>query len=125
MNLTLKVWRQKNASDAGRFETYEARDISEHMSFLEMLDVVNEDLIRKGQDRDAREVDLLLARQREQHVDRPLEPVEIEHERRFAGAAPRGLRGKRDNLGRGGERHLSHEPCPVIVSTRSVNKSAG
>src|SRR5690242_2417824 len=48
MHLTLKVWRQKNADTAGRFETYEARDISEHMSFPEMLDVVNEDLIRKG-----------------------------------------------------------------------------
>ena len=50
MKLTLKVWRQKNAADAGRFQTYEASDVSEHMSFLEMLDVVNEDLIRKGED---------------------------------------------------------------------------
>ncbi len=50
MNLTLKVWRQKNALDNGRLETYEAKDISEHMSFLEMLDVVNEDLIKKGDD---------------------------------------------------------------------------
>ena len=50
MNLTLKVWRQKNALDNGRLETYEAKDISEHMSFLEMLDVVNEELITKGSD---------------------------------------------------------------------------
>ena len=50
MNLTLKVWRQKNALDSGRLETYEAKDISEHMSFLEMLDVVNESLIKKGDD---------------------------------------------------------------------------
>jgi succinate dehydrogenase / fumarate reductase iron-sulfur subunit len=50
MKLTLKVWRQKNAADNGAFQTYEANDISEHMSFLEMLDVVNEDLIRKGED---------------------------------------------------------------------------
>ena len=50
MNLTLKIWRQKGANDPGQFETYQARDISEHMSFLEMLDVVNEDLIRNGQD---------------------------------------------------------------------------
>jgi len=50
MKLTLKVWRQKNAADAGRFETYEANDISEHMSFLEMLDVVNEELTLKGED---------------------------------------------------------------------------
>ena len=48
MNLTLKVWRQENAQARGRLETYEAREISEHMSFLEMLDVVNEDLIKKG-----------------------------------------------------------------------------
>jgi succinate dehydrogenase / fumarate reductase iron-sulfur subunit len=50
MNLTLKVWRQKNAQDKGQLETYQAKDISEHMSFLEMLDVVNEELIQKGQD---------------------------------------------------------------------------
>jgi succinate dehydrogenase / fumarate reductase, iron-sulfur subunit len=49
MHLTLKVWRQRNPADRGRFETYEANDISEHMSFLEMLDVVNEDLIRRGE----------------------------------------------------------------------------
>jgi succinate dehydrogenase / fumarate reductase iron-sulfur subunit len=50
MNLTLKVWRQKNGSDKGRLETYEARDVLEDMSFLEMLDVVNEGLIARGQD---------------------------------------------------------------------------
>src|SRR5438045_4320442 len=50
MHLTLKIWRQKGANDQGSFETYEANDINEHMSFLEMLDVVNEDLIRNGQD---------------------------------------------------------------------------
>jgi succinate dehydrogenase / fumarate reductase, iron-sulfur subunit len=50
MRLTLKVWRQKNALDTGKFETYEAPHVSEHMSFLEMLDVVNEDLIRRGED---------------------------------------------------------------------------
>lgn len=50
MNLTLYVWRQKNAQDKGRMEKYPAQDISEHMSFLEMLDVVNEDLIEKNID---------------------------------------------------------------------------
>src|SRR5436190_11665576 len=50
MNLTLKVWRQKNGSDKGRLDTYEARDVLEDMSFLEMLDVVNEGLIARGQD---------------------------------------------------------------------------
>src|SRR5947209_8090170 len=50
MNLTLKVWRQKDATDKGQFVTYQARDVSEHMSFLEMLDVVNEDLIAHGDD---------------------------------------------------------------------------
>lgn len=48
MNLTLFVWRQKDANDKGRMEKYEAKDISTHMSFLEMLDVVNEGLIRDG-----------------------------------------------------------------------------
>ncbi len=50
MNLTLHVWRQKGPRDRGRMERYEARDISEHMSFLEMLDVVNEGLIAAGQE---------------------------------------------------------------------------
>jgi succinate dehydrogenase / fumarate reductase iron-sulfur subunit len=50
VKITLKVWRQKHPQEAGRFETYEARDISEHMSFLEMLDVVNERLIKSGDD---------------------------------------------------------------------------
>ena len=48
MNLTLYVWRQKNADDKGNLEKYEATDISEHMSFLEMLDVVNERLLQDG-----------------------------------------------------------------------------
>ena len=50
MNLTLKVWRQTNASDKGGFVTYKAENISPDMSFLEMLDVVNEDLVKKGTD---------------------------------------------------------------------------
>ncbi len=50
MNLTLHVWRQKNAESAGAFERYEAKGISEHMSFLEMLDVVNERLLDDGKD---------------------------------------------------------------------------
>ncbi|MBA9076424.1 MULTISPECIES: succinate dehydrogenase/fumarate reductase iron-sulfur subunit [Rufibacter] len=50
MNLTLKVWRQKNTQAAGRLETYQVKDISPEMSFLEMLDVLNEDLLRSGQD---------------------------------------------------------------------------
>jgi succinate dehydrogenase / fumarate reductase iron-sulfur subunit len=50
MKLTLKVWRQKNAQTAGKFATYKADGISPDMSFLEMLDVVNESLIHKGED---------------------------------------------------------------------------
>jgi succinate dehydrogenase / fumarate reductase iron-sulfur subunit len=50
MNLTLKVWRQDNADDVGRFEEYQAHDISPDMSFLEMLDVVNEGLIGSGKE---------------------------------------------------------------------------
>jgi len=50
MNLTLYVWRQKGTAEQGRLEQYEARDISHEMSFLEMLDVVNDGLIREGKD---------------------------------------------------------------------------
>jgi succinate dehydrogenase / fumarate reductase, iron-sulfur subunit len=50
MNLTLHVWRQKNAKTEGRMVRYEAKDISPDMSFLEMLDVVNEELIMKGEE---------------------------------------------------------------------------
>ncbi|MCS1407593.1 MAG: Fumarate reductase iron-sulfur subunit [Verrucomicrobia subdivision 3 bacterium] len=49
MNLTLHVWRQRNADDSGEFVTYLARDVNPDMSFLEMLDVVNEDLIEKDE----------------------------------------------------------------------------
>jgi len=48
MNLTLRVWRQKDVKSKGRFETYAASGISSHMSFLEMLDKVNKDLLLKG-----------------------------------------------------------------------------
>ena len=50
MKLTLHVWRQQNAGGKGGFETYEARDIGPDMSFLEMLDVVNEGLIKEGKE---------------------------------------------------------------------------
>jgi succinate dehydrogenase / fumarate reductase iron-sulfur subunit len=50
MNLTLHVWRQKNPSAEGRFVTYPARDVSPDMSFLELLDVVNEWLLGKGEE---------------------------------------------------------------------------
>ena len=50
LNLTLNVWRQKNAQSEGGFENYAAPGISSDMSFLEMLDVVNEGLITKGAD---------------------------------------------------------------------------
>ena len=48
MKFTLHVWRQKNAATKGDFVKYDARDISPDMSFLEMLDVINEELILKG-----------------------------------------------------------------------------
>ena len=48
MNLTLYVWRQKDAKDKGKLERYNAKDVSPDMSFLEMLDEVNEDLIKTG-----------------------------------------------------------------------------
>lgn len=60
MNLKLKVWRQKNSADAGHFENYDVKDISSEMSFLEMIDVLNERLIEEGKspiafDHDCRE----------------------------------------------------------------------
>ena len=48
MNLTLKIWRQKDAKSAGKMESYPISGISEHMSFLEMLDVFNEEQINAG-----------------------------------------------------------------------------
>lgn len=50
MNLTLKVWRQANTTTKGNFETYSIEDVSPDMSFLEMMDVLNEELIQKGID---------------------------------------------------------------------------
>jgi len=50
MNLTLKIWRQKNATASGCFEIYEAKEVLPDMSFLEMLDVVNEGLIARSQE---------------------------------------------------------------------------
>jgi succinate dehydrogenase / fumarate reductase iron-sulfur subunit len=50
MKITLKVWRQKNSKEKGQFETYSLNSVSEDMSFLEMFDVLNEQLIREGKD---------------------------------------------------------------------------
>lgn len=50
INLTLKVWRQENSESKGRFELYQAQDIEEDASFLEMLDIVNERLIVTGEE---------------------------------------------------------------------------
>ena len=50
MNLTLKVWRQKNANAEGYFETFDVKDISSEMSFLEMFDVLNERLVNEGKE---------------------------------------------------------------------------
>ena len=50
MDLTLKVWRQKNAKAEGKFETYQVKNISPDSSFLEMLDILNEQLIAEGAD---------------------------------------------------------------------------
>ncbi|MBX6331252.1 MAG: succinate dehydrogenase/fumarate reductase iron-sulfur subunit [Gemmatimonadaceae bacterium] len=60
MNLTLYVWRQANASSEGRFVQYTARNVAPDMSFLEMMDMVNEELIQRGEtpiafDHDCRE----------------------------------------------------------------------
>jgi succinate dehydrogenase / fumarate reductase iron-sulfur subunit len=50
MKFKLHVWRQKNKKSEGKMATYEAKDISSSMSFLEMLDVVNEDIIKEGKE---------------------------------------------------------------------------
>ncbi len=50
LNLTLKVWRQKGPKEKGRFETYEVSNISPDSSFLEMMDVLNEQLINENQE---------------------------------------------------------------------------
>lgn len=50
MNLTLKIWRQPNAAAKGELKTYSISGINDHMSFLEMLDVLNENLQKKGED---------------------------------------------------------------------------
>jgi succinate dehydrogenase / fumarate reductase iron-sulfur subunit len=50
MNLTLKIWRQKSAQDKGQIVEYKVKDISDHMSFLEMLDVLNESLVAKDEE---------------------------------------------------------------------------
>ena len=50
MKIILEIWRQKDAQDSGRFVRYEVPDVSEHMSFLEMLDVLNQQLLAKGEE---------------------------------------------------------------------------
>jgi succinate dehydrogenase / fumarate reductase, iron-sulfur subunit len=50
MNLTLKIWRQNDPNVVGKMITYPINDVSEHMSFLEMMDVLNDQLIEKGED---------------------------------------------------------------------------
>lgn len=50
MNLTLKIWRQKDSKSKGQMVDYKVTDISEHMSFLEMMDVLNEQLINTGEE---------------------------------------------------------------------------
>ena len=50
MNLTLKIWRQSDANDKGKMVDYKVTEISEHMSFLEMMDVLNEQLVNAGEE---------------------------------------------------------------------------
>ena len=50
MKLTLKIWRQKDSNDKGGLKTYSLDEVSEHMSFLEMMDVLNEQLISQGEE---------------------------------------------------------------------------
>ena len=50
MKITLKVWRQKDQHSKGEFKTYQIDDVSTDMSFLEMFDILNRDLILKGEE---------------------------------------------------------------------------
>jgi len=50
MKFTLKIWRQKNTNTAGKFVDYQISDVNADMSFLEMIDVLNENLVRKGEE---------------------------------------------------------------------------
>ena len=50
LQLTLKIWRQKSSSDSGAFETYDVKGLNSHMSFLEMMDVLNEQLIEENKE---------------------------------------------------------------------------
>ena len=50
LQLTLKIWRQKSSSESGGFETYDVKGLNSHMSFLEMMDVLNEQLIEEDRD---------------------------------------------------------------------------
>src|SRR5262247_234847 len=50
LSVTLRVWRQAGPKDAGRFVDYPAKDLNPNMSFLEMLDVVNDELTAKGEE---------------------------------------------------------------------------
>ena len=59
MNLTVRVWRQNGPKDKGRLVTYQAKDISPDMSFIEMLETINQELIAKGEEPFALEYDCL------------------------------------------------------------------
>ena len=50
MKITLKIWRQRNAKEAGKLETYQLNDVTTDMSFLEMMDILNQHLIKEGKD---------------------------------------------------------------------------
>ena len=50
MKLNLKIWRQAGPNDKGQMKDYPVSNVSEDMSFLEMLDVLNDDIVRKGED---------------------------------------------------------------------------
>ena len=50
LQLTLKIWRQKSSSEKGALETYDVKGLNSHMSFLEMMDVLNEQLIEQDKE---------------------------------------------------------------------------
>ena len=50
LKLTLNIWRQKSPNESGSFKSYELNNLNTHMSFLEMLDVLNEKLVEEGKE---------------------------------------------------------------------------
>ena len=99
LSLTLKIWRQPDAGTRGQFETYQVDDVSPDMSFLEMLDVLNERLIREGQ-----------------------EPVAFDHDCREGICGTCGI--MINGQAHGPDRGNDHLPAPYAAISRTGTRSS-